>query len=126
MSKSHAKSLHGVGKNPAEMRPAVGSSKATVKLLVPAKVKCELSTLSSSDDEVTVTATSKKGLPTFTRSTWSTCFLPTLSHLLASLLDPWDIGNGVDIIVIIQGILDKAYPGSRYQVKFGDKIYSMV
>jgi hypothetical protein len=115
-----------LGKNPAEMRPAVGSSKATAKLLVPAKVKHELSTLSSSDDEVTVTATSKKGLPMFAWSAWSTRFLPTLSHLLASSLDPWDIRNGIDIIIIIQGILDKAYPGSRYQVKFGDKIYSMV
>ncbi|KAH9962102.1 hypothetical protein BJV74DRAFT_722511, partial [Russula compacta] len=28
-------------------------------------------------------------------------------------------------IVVIQGVLDKVYPGSGYTVKFGDKIYSM-
>jgi hypothetical protein len=100
-----------------------------VKLPVPTKLKCEPSIPSSSDSEleVTVTATSASdGLPSFAQAGWATRFIPTLGHCLASALNPWDIGNGTDILVVIQGVLEKAYPSSSYQVKFGDKVYLMV
>ncbi|KAH9960529.1 hypothetical protein BJV74DRAFT_984234 [Russula compacta] len=103
------------------------SSKATAKLPIPVQIKRELSVPSSqpSDDEITITTAPNDGLPTFARARWATRFLPTLSDRLASASDSWDIGNGANIIVIIQGVLDKVYPGSGYMVKFGDKIYSM-
>ncbi|KAH9989674.1 hypothetical protein BJV74DRAFT_796107 [Russula compacta] len=66
------------------------------------------------------------GLLVFTQSHWVTCFISTLTNCLASALDLWDIGGGADIIVVFQGVVDKVYLDSHYQVKFGDKIYSML
>jgi hypothetical protein len=113
-------------------RPAAESSKAVTRLPISTKAKREhlIPPLElepePSDNEVTIPATSGDGLPIFTRSCWSTRFIPTLTNCLASTLDPWDIGNGADIIVVFQGVVDKVYPGLGYQVKFGDKIYTMV
>jgi hypothetical protein len=104
------------------------SSKTTAKHPVPVKAKREPSVVSL-DDGVTITTSSHSssdGLPTFARAGWATRFIPTLGHCLANALNPWDIGNGVDIIAIIQGVLDTAYPSSGYQVQYGDRVYSMV
>jgi hypothetical protein len=62
----------------------------------------------------------------FARAGWVTRFLPTLCHRLSGSLDPWDIGDGADILVVIQGVFDKAYPDSGYEVTFGDKVYLKV
>jgi hypothetical protein len=62
----------------------------------------------------------------FTHAGWSTCFLTTFNHHLAHTLDPWNIGDGVDILVVFQDILVKAFPGTTYKVWHGDKIYTMV
>lgn len=107
----------------------LGSSKKTAKLLIPERVKhCEPSVLSSRNEEVTISATASNDsdVSTFSQAGWKTCFIPTLNHCLASASNPWDIGSGVDIIVVIQGIIDKVYPDSGYRVKFGDKIYLKV
>ena len=95
------------------------------------KIKREISVMSS-DDEITIVApsTTKSDdflfLPAFARAGWSTRFLPTLNNHLAHALNPWDIGDGVDILVVFQGVLVKAFPGTTYEVRHSDKIYAMV
>jgi hypothetical protein len=130
-SNAHAKSLHKhrATQPSTATQSAVESSKSKAKLSVTTQVKRNPFIVSSSDDEFTGATPVNSGngpLPAFARSGWTTRFLPTLVHCLASASDPWDIGNGVDIIVVIQGVLDKAYPNSGYRVKYGDKVYSMV
>jgi hypothetical protein len=49
-----------------------------------------------------------------------------LSDCLTSVLNPWNIGNGANMIIVVQGVVKKVYPGLGYKVKFGNKIYSMV
>jgi LysM repeat protein len=112
---------------------AAKQSQKKVKGDVPgsSKIKREIS-VTSSDDEVTIVVPSTTNsddfafLPAFARAGWLTRFLPTLNHRLAHALDPWDIGNGVDILVVFQGVLDKAFPGTTYKVQHNDKVYAMV
>ena len=92
--------------------------------LTRSKVKCEPSTLASSDD-VALTA-SESEIPRFAQSGWVARFLPTLCHRLSGALDPWDIGDGADVLFVIQGVFDKAYPDSGYKVTFRSKVYLMV
>ena len=95
------------------------------------KIKREIS-VTSSDDEITIVAPSTTNsddfifLPAFAHASWSTRFLPTLNHCLARALNPWDIGDGVDILIVFQGVLVKAFPGTTYKVWHNDKIYAMV
>lgn len=95
------------------------------------KSKREIS-VTSSDDKITIVAPSSTNsddflfLPAFARAGWSSRFLPTLNHRFARALDPWDIGDGVDILVVFQGVLVKAFPGTTYEVRHNDKIYAMV
>ena len=95
------------------------------------KIKREIS-VTSSDGEITIVAPSTIKsddflfLPAFARAGWSTRFLPTLNNRLAHALNPWDIGDGVDILVVFQGVLVKAFPGTTYEVRHSDKIYAMV
>ncbi|KIM80299.1 hypothetical protein PILCRDRAFT_49899, partial [Piloderma croceum F 1598] len=66
------------------------------------------------------------GLPEFARAAWSTSFLPTLYDSLACASKPWDLpGDGSDMVKFIQEILDSVYPGTGYQVKLNDRIFSM-
>ncbi|KAH9991214.1 hypothetical protein BJV74DRAFT_884899 [Russula compacta] len=95
-----------------------GSSKKMVE------VKHEPSILSSSNNEVTILATSIN-LPAFTQASWKMYVIPKLHCCLAIALNPWNIEDGVNILVVIQWILDNVYPGSGYKVKYGNKIYSM-
>ena len=97
------------------------------------KIKHEISVTSSDDElEITIVApsTTKSDdflfLPAFAHAGWSTRFLPTLNNRLAHALNPWDIGDGVDILVVFQGVLVKAFPGTTYEVRHSDKIYAMV
>jgi hypothetical protein len=65
-------------------------------------------------------------MPTFVQAGWKKRFIPTLIHCLMSTPNAWDIGQGVDVVVTIQGVLDKVYPHLGYHIMLGDKIYSMV
>lgn len=105
-------------------RRAAGSSKAIADCSVLTQVKHEPSFISLSSDEGA--GVTERGSPAFAREGWTTRFIPTLIHCLASASDPWDIGNGSSMIVTIQGVIDVVYPGSGYQVKYGDKIHSKV
>ena len=67
------------------------------------------------------------GLPAFARVKWATCFLPTLYALLGSASNPWKLyENGSSMVDTIQSVLNVVYPNSGYNVKFGDRIFSMV
>jgi LysM repeat protein len=112
---------------------AAKQSQKKVKGDVPgsSKIKREISVMSS-DNEVMIVVPSTTNLddfaflPAFACAGWLTRFLPALNHRLAHALDPWDIGNGVDILVVFQGVLDKAFPGTTYKVQHNDKVYAMV
>lgn len=124
---------------------AARSSKAKANTLVSKRAKRELSSgdevttiaygrlqmlthckvKRASSDDVTA-APSNNEVPRFARPGWVTRFLPTLCHRLASAKDPWNIGAGTDTLVVIQGVFEKAYPDSGYNVTFKSKVYLMV
>lgn len=79
----------------------------------------------TSSDDITSTA-SESEIPRFAQPGWVARFLPTLFHRLSGALDPWDIGDGADTLSVIQGVFDKAYPGSGYKVTFRSRVYLMV
>ncbi|KAH9992963.1 hypothetical protein BJV74DRAFT_713691, partial [Russula compacta] len=65
-------------------------------------------------------------LPDFAKARWVMSFLPTLYARLASALNPWRPYNvGSDLVDTVQEVVDFVYPGSGYEVKLGDKIYTM-
>ena len=130
-TQSHPKPTALSHKNMTAMAIKQSQKKVKGDVLGSSKIKCEIS-VTSLDDEITIVAPSTMNsdnflfLLAFTHASWSTCFLPTLNHYLACALDPWDIGNGVDILVIFQGVLIKAFPGMTYKVQHNAKIYAMV
>jgi LysM repeat protein len=130
-TKSHPKPTALSRKNTTATAAKQSQKKVKGDVLGSPKIKREIS-VTSSDDEITIVAPSTTNsddfifLPAFARAGWSTRFLPTLNHRLARALDPWDIGDGVDILVIFQGVLVKAFPGTTYEVRHNDKIYAMV
>ena len=130
-TKSHPKPTALSHKNTTATAAKQSQKKVKGDVLGSPKIKCEIS-VTSSDDKITIVALSTTNsddfifLPAFARAGWLTRFLPTLNHRLARTLDPWDIGDGVDILVIFQGVLDKAFPGTTYKVRHNDKIYAMV
>jgi hypothetical protein len=91
----------------------------------PPKVKSEVPISAASAG-----TTSRKdidSLPDFDKARWVTSFLPTLYARLASALNPWRPYNvRSDLVDTVQEVVDFVYPGSGYEVKLGDKIYTMV
>lgn len=124
------KKTNGLAQKAVKRESPLGADKVTIPVyayqvpttLTHSKVKREPSSTDRPQDNVN----SNDGLPLFARAGWATRFLPTLCHRLSNAMDPWDIGDGTDILVVIQGVFDKAYPDSGYNVAFGSKIYSMV
>jgi hypothetical protein len=101
--------------------PADESTTTNSESLTHSKVKRE-----SSQDDIANSSGSNEGIPLFARAGWAARFLPTLCHRLSNARDPWDIGSGADILVVLQGVFDKAYPGSGYKIEYGSKVYRMV
>jgi hypothetical protein len=120
-------------KNATATAAKQSQKKVKSDVLGSSKIKHEI-LVTSSDNEITVErvepSTTKSDdflfLPAFARAGWSTRFLTTLNHRQASALNCWDLGDGVDILVVLQGVLAQAFPGTTYVIQYGDKIYSMV
>ena len=63
-------------------------------------------------------------LPEFAQSTWSTSFLPMLYSRLGSAPNPFLIDT--DMVNAVQEVVDIVYPGSDYQVRVNDRIFTLV
>lgn len=71
----------------------------------------------------TPTAAEITTLPQFAQAGWSTIFLPTLYSSLGCSLQPFNKYNkDASIVPLLQQVLDIAFPGSDYKIKWGDKI----
>jgi hypothetical protein len=71
--------------------------------------------------------TSMHGLPEFVRANWVTRFLPSFYHRFGTSIDPWNtFSKGEEMRKIIQEVVNKVYPDSMYQAKWGDKICTTV
>jgi hypothetical protein len=117
--RKEAKSKSPLGPDEVTMTVSADES-TTTNSLTHSKVKHE-----SSQDDI-ANSSGSDGLPSFARAGWAARFLPTLCHRLSNARDPWDIGNGADMLVVLQAVFDKAYPESGYKIEYGSKVYSMV
>ncbi|KAJ7484588.1 hypothetical protein FB451DRAFT_1393124 [Mycena latifolia] len=89
-------------------------------------IKSEPSSSSFTPDSVA----DVKGLPAFTGPSWTTCFLPALYRALYLCHNPMVMGTvgddldhpGKDTIKVMQGVLDRVYPGNTWTLKWGDAI----
>ena len=66
---------------------------------------------------------SVSGLPSFVRADWVNGFLLTLYHRFGSSEEPWKMfTKGDEMLLVIQQVINAVYPGTKYRVKWGDKI----
>lgn len=66
-------------------------------------------------------------LPPFARAAYASVFLPTLYHRLGCSETPFkEFSKGDDMVAVVQEVVDCVWPGSDWQVRWGDKLCSLV
>ena len=123
------------GDTTSRIKPKVVQKSAPLNLDVKSKSKLHATNMkqkarddyaseSPATDVSVVMAPDTNGLPQFTRSSWSTIFLPTLYSRLGCATNPFVIG--ADMVKVIQEVVDLVYPDSDYRVRVNDKIFTLV
>jgi len=122
-SQALAKPLKGAKKSTTSAIPKVSKvSKASkLKAQPPKTTKAGKTTM---EGLVSAPASDILALPEFTRTNWSTHFLPTLYDCLGCSHEPFTIDS--DIIIPVQAVVDAAYPNSEYRVIANDRLLTMV